>query len=1172
MIFLVLGTCHSWSAAQGYKSSTPEVVVHSNIVLDAYTVTSIISNADANSKDQVLIILGFDLRDTTDKLMILDYTTRLNKTYKKCYITPSPELWNRVNAAGIKMLDDLFDDETTVDMLLPDNACGELEFKDISDDLVIAIMDSNWYLQNWNKDRYINKGCYIKDRHRFWMHFNDELSGEKDKTVLLLTYHSPINYDKSGGYVPLIKNILPLPLLSNYIQKAKSYTKGIKYATHPTYREYAGGINAALNTEINIISIAASGKYQMYYKKRDNHYINVDSGDADGEFIQKRLVDWSSATKATLKLTKRIDGMSANWRNTDGSETLHEIFIPYDMKVADMTNASSYELQDTVTSPILDNSQFKNLNGFFFGNLNTKLYRKEVRVPTFNLRNEEGFKYQPKKIGGGMQTISIRLEDQNEQEFVLRSLKKVPDKLIPPPFDIDAIKYLVSYFFTGANPYAFLVSAHLEKKLNLNSLNSKLYYLPKQSSLEPYNDEIGDQLVLFKQRADGDNSDNKYFSYSEDVISTTDLIDDYWENKATIDAKQFLKCRLLDIYINDWDRHEDQWRWALIENDSTATELYQAIPRDRDQALSRYDGMFLSLVSYYSPYSFPATSFSKKIRKKDVRRNHYVASFLDNLVLSQLDKEQWQSIAKEFAEQLTDEDVNESFASIPTELRKDYQRDAEVLLNRKKDLLTTSDFLFRLVNEHLLILCSEEKDSVSVVTTSGHTRIEVYSENKDGQVIKYERTIREGNVKDIWIYALEGDDIIEVAGEKIPMQIRYVPGYGDDVYRIDEKSKSRVKIYEVLDRENGNSSNSNVTVTDRNALKSINREDFRQNYGWILPGVSYNSDDRVLLGAQIRRNTFGFKSQTRHNFNVSYATARGTSTFEYSMLKQNELRPNDIFVNLGYYGPRYEANYFGLGNDRRINVDIDESFYFLRKKLAYALGGLSRTYMNGGMISAGVGAQRIKLDLIGNRFVDLDDQVDISSFDNHYFAHAQLAYRFTNYDNLLIPHNGISFEVISNGGKSLSDNSKDYIKVESSITFMSRLIPSERVVVGSKFGGGHLIGDDPYIYNLLSIGGNESLRGYRRDRYRGNSYFFNKNNAHFYLLKKTEDNGRLHSMGVSAYFDHGRVWQKEVQSNLWHYSYGVGVFFNPLDVVVLSFAYNISPEEARVSFRLGWQL
>ena len=47
------------------------------------------------------------------------------------------------------------------------------------------------------------------------------------------------------------------------------------------------------------------------------------------------------------------------------------------------------------------------------------------------------------------------------------------------------------------------------------------------------------------------------------------------------------------MFIGDWGRQEDQWRWATFEEGDN--KIYKPIPRDRDQAYTRLDGVLLSL-------------------------------------------------------------------------------------------------------------------------------------------------------------------------------------------------------------------------------------------------------------------------------------------------------------------------------------------------------------------------------------------------------------------------------------------------------------------------------------------------------------------------------------------------------------------------------------------------
>ena len=84
------------------------------------------------------------------------------------------------------------------------------------------------------------------------------------------------------------------------------------------------------------------------------------------------------------------------------------------------------------------------------------------------------------------------------------------------------------------------------------------------------------------------------------IVSTTKLWQELDRDPANrVDSRAYLTARLLDVYVGDWDRHADQWRWARF--DEGDARVWRPIPRDRDQAFSRLDGFLPWLARYYHP-------------------------------------------------------------------------------------------------------------------------------------------------------------------------------------------------------------------------------------------------------------------------------------------------------------------------------------------------------------------------------------------------------------------------------------------------------------------------------------------------------------------------------------------------------------------------------------------
>lgn len=70
------------------------------------------------------------------------------------------------------------------------------------------------------------------------------------------------------------------------------------------------------------------------------------------------------------------------------------------------------------------------------------------------------------------------------------------------------------------------------------------------------------------------------------------------DNDNTFDADNFLKARLVDLIIGDWDRHYDQWRFHDRSGDKKHKD-YLIVPRDRDMAMNVTHGLLVSFGKYF---------------------------------------------------------------------------------------------------------------------------------------------------------------------------------------------------------------------------------------------------------------------------------------------------------------------------------------------------------------------------------------------------------------------------------------------------------------------------------------------------------------------------------------------------------------------------------------------
>src|SRR4029079_15488575 len=119
----------------------------------------------------------------------------------------------------------------------------------------------------------------------------------------------------------------------------------------------------------------------------------------------------------------------------------------------------------------------------------------------------------------------------------------------------------------------------------------------------------------------GNQEDTPNFGFSEDVKGTENMYEKVFkDNDHRVDQRAFVKARLFDMFLGDWGRHDDQWRWA--EFDSADYKIYKPIPRDRDQAYTKFDGFFIKKILGKEELEL-LRSFSYKI--KNIKKYNFPA-------------------------------------------------------------------------------------------------------------------------------------------------------------------------------------------------------------------------------------------------------------------------------------------------------------------------------------------------------------------------------------------------------------------------------------------------------------------------------------------------------------------------------------------------------------------
>ena len=318
---------------------------------------------------------------------------------------------------------------------------------------------------------------------------------------------------------------------------------------------------------------------------------------------------------------------------------------------------------DTVATA---NTSYNEAGGFkrlFLG----QHYRKEWATPvTLKILNMDSVAggLTVIKAGGGHQTKSLRLQGADGKEYVIRSVNKDPTKALPPDFVGTFAADIVQDQISSSNPYAAIAVAPLAEAAGIYHATPQIVFVPPSPRLDTFMNDFANTVCLFEERPSDNDKGNPEFGNAKNLINSEKLFEQlYTDPTQRVDQKAFLKARLFDLWIGDWDRHQDQWVWAEFKDDGRT--MYKPIPRDRDQAFAKLDGLLPSFAS--KPWAIRMTkNFDYKIR--DVQGLAMAATLMDHMFLNELRLEDWLIVSAELRQSLTDEKIEAAFKLLPPEI------------------------------------------------------------------------------------------------------------------------------------------------------------------------------------------------------------------------------------------------------------------------------------------------------------------------------------------------------------------------------------------------------------------------------------------------------------------------------------------------------------------------
>ncbi|OXB24979.1 metallophosphoesterase [Flavobacterium tructae] len=1071
---------------------------------------------------------------------------------------------------------------------LPRKSCA-IEAVKIDSTTALVTIDSEWFLEDWNNHPTINDNCDIKTREDFFDELESVLNKNQEKTVILAIHHPLMSNGSHGGQYSLEKQLfpleqkIPLPVIGSFINLLRKTTGASPQdIQNKQYTAYAKRIKTLLQKQKNVIVVSGHDHNLQYVNKENIKQIISGAGSKSeaARAINSNDFSYGGNGYATLTLFKSGDAKVSFFGNENNHEKLlfeQEIIKAKEINwAADVPNNFPPKITTSIYSQKM--TQKSLFHKFLFGNHYRKYYSLPIEAKTATLDTLMGG-LKPIREGGGHQSKSLRVSDPKGREYVMRAMKKsatqflqsvaFKDQYIVNDFENTYAENFLLDFYTTSHPYTPFAVGNLADRIGLAHSNPILYYIPKQNTLKEFNSNFGDELYMVEERPADNHLEGKNFGNPTNIISTSDMMKNlHKDEKYTVDENEYIKARLFDMLIGDWDRHDDQWRWGEYKKEGKV--IYKPIPRDRDQAFSKYDGTLLSLLMNIPALRHMRTFKDKIDNVKWLNREPYP---LDLAFLRTAEEKDWIAQAKYIQENLTDADIDNAFKSLPKEVQDETIKDIQQKLkSRKKELQKYASEYFDVLSHTVMIAGTDKKDKFVIRHSAKKTlEIQVFRVKKEGDELIYTKTVTDAKTSNLWIYGLDDNDTFQVTGtEKSKIKIRLIGGQNNDTYNIE--NGKRVIVYDFKSKQNTYNldSKTGTQLTDDYDVNLYNYEKPKYNVISGLPNIGYNPDDGVKLGFNLNYTVNNFKQNPytqKHVLNGFYYFATEGFELNYAAHFPGLLGKWVIDVESQYTTPNFTVNYFGYGNETINNTEqFGMDYNRVRIQKFNVSAAIRHVGRYGSEFSIQPMFQQMRVEETKNRFIDIPNIINPEIFQSQTFGGAKIKYHFKNSDFAAKPTLGITFMISAAWLANLNETRQNFPTLESLLGFTHKIDSNGKLVLATLLKGKAILNNNYEFYQGAALGGDTDLRGYRNERFLGSSYFSQSTDLRLSIGKIQKTIAPL-TYGILGGFDYGRIWLDGENSRKWHQDYGGGLWLNAINVLTARITYFKSPDETgRVIF------
>lgn len=755
-----------------------------------------------------------------------------------------------------------------------------------------------------------------------------------------------------------------------------------------------------------------------------------------------------------------------------------------------------------------------------------------------------------------------------DQDSIL-SLPNELAELLPRNIAIDQISAL--------NPFAPIIVAPILRAVNLPYQENQLAAFSEHGHFEKESVQVNTHLGILEEPWCNISFD-EHDSHSYKFVGTLQMLDSLEKNnRACVDELQYLKARFIDILLGDWDRSNDQWRW--ISTRRNGRTIWKPVPLNHRQAFIRLNGILPTIAGMALPQLEHCSENISNIDNLTL-----TGRFLDRRLLVSYTKQTWDSLALSIQSQLSDSVLMHALRRLPISIfEKEGTNLLRLLQSRRTQLPKAAEEFYKLLSANVDIHGSNKAERAEIHRIGRHiVSVTIFDREDTTRPQLFQRVFHDDYTEEIRILLLGGDDIIVLEGEEnSTIKIIIDGGNGKNELRDKTKSRnifasfnplsSRGTIFYTSDPEFCTTTHSNIQIIhdqagnvtgDQNKTMRLSYRDWGSEWSFS-PWFDINPDDGLFIGGGPVYTQYEYRMEP-YAQQMSVRAGLATRTNRYRLDAAGEFQDwfRGVRTILQFHASQLDlSNFFGLGNESRYSQSLaNEAFYKVdQRRISFRA---AFDFALASHITA-TGSSTLKLIDNNPQQGTLLDTLKLPFYNRSLtFSKMSAQVQTDTRDSKILPTKGVYSIAEISCFPNFLDNEHSFYKLigELRIYFTLEDIPS--ITIAFRTAGEKIWGEHPFFESAF-LGGNESLRGFERQRFSGDAS----------ILGGTEVRVQLARIpfivpvwtGISAFAETGRVFLMGEHSNRWHNVIGGGLWFSIIKPEYIA-NFSLAHSEDKIAF------